>query len=252
MSKIRKDERQPFTTLPNSFIQNTTLSWKARGLFLYLYSLPDDWEFYQKEISKHATDGLDSTRAGLIELEKAGYISKVRIVDHQGHILHYDYLLHVQPKTGKSNPGVEKEAKTENPKLENPKLENPILENPTVTKETLKQKKHLNKSNNKTKVVDLIFFKNLEGKKPTYKKLPLIPAYYYEREDLDKYAGISEKEKFNMLRVVYELNENGIVDKKLREKALAHSPAIHGAILGMIQDPKDNPAGYLAQTIRNL
>ena len=42
--------------------QDKTLSWKARGLLLYLLSLPDDWNIYESELIKHATDGRDSTK----------------------------------------------------------------------------------------------------------------------------------------------------------------------------------------------
>ena len=72
MTKIRKDGDQNFTILSNSVIRDETLSWKARGLFEYLWSLPEDWEFYETEITKHATDGRDSTRSGLDELEEHG------------------------------------------------------------------------------------------------------------------------------------------------------------------------------------
>ncbi len=124
MTKIRKDGDQNFTILSNSVIRDETLSWKARGLFEYLWSLPEDWEFYETEITKHATDGRDSTRSGLDELEEHGYLSRTRERNEKGQVKSAIWILHENPK----KPVQEK------PVSENPNQGNPTLLNTNSTK----------------------------------------------------------------------------------------------------------------------
>lgn len=124
MTKIRKDGDQNFTILSNSVIRDETLSWKARGLFEYLWSLPEDWEFYETEITKHATDGRDSTRSGLDELEEHGYLSRTRERNEKGQVKSAIWILHEHPK----KPVQEK------PVSENPNQGNPTLLNTNSTK----------------------------------------------------------------------------------------------------------------------
>ena len=124
MTKIRKDGDQNFTILSNSVIRDETLSWKARGLFEYLWSLPEDWEFYETEITKHATDGRDSTRSGLDELEEHGYLSRTRERNEKGQVKSAIWILHENPK----KPVQEK------PVSENPNQVNPTLLNTNSTK----------------------------------------------------------------------------------------------------------------------
>lgn len=124
MTKIRKDGDQNFTILSNSVIRDETLSWKARGLFGYLWSLPEDWEFYETEITKHATDGRDSTRSGLDELEEHGYLSRTRERNEKGQVKSAIWILHEHPK----KPVQEK------PVSENPNQGNPTLQNTNSTK----------------------------------------------------------------------------------------------------------------------
>ena len=49
-----------FVTVHKSFIHDDNLSWKAKGILLYLLSRPDDWRIYETELNKHSSDGRDS------------------------------------------------------------------------------------------------------------------------------------------------------------------------------------------------
>jgi len=69
---IRSPKRHNYSIIDNTCLRDPNLSWKAKGLFAYLLSLPDDWQIYQKDLVNRATDGDTSLRSGIIELEKAG------------------------------------------------------------------------------------------------------------------------------------------------------------------------------------
>ncbi|PTJ07764.1 replication protein [Staphylococcus simulans] len=80
-----------FVTVHKVFIHDSNISWKAKGILLYLLSRPDDWKIYETELKKHATDGRDSLKTGIKELEEAGYICRTRIRDEKGHFKEYEY-----------------------------------------------------------------------------------------------------------------------------------------------------------------
>lgn len=77
---FRTVKQQKFTTVDNEPYLNADISWKAKGLIAYLLTKPDDWETNIEDLKKRSTDGKDSVKSGLKELEQAGYIFR-----HQEH-----------------------------------------------------------------------------------------------------------------------------------------------------------------------
>lgn len=100
-----------FVTVHKSFIHDDNLSWKAKGILLYLLSRPDDWRIYETELNKHSSDGRDSLRTGIKELEQAGYIHRTRRRNEKGQLREYEYQVFEQPNqigktyVGKTNIG---------------------------------------------------------------------------------------------------------------------------------------------------
>ncbi len=73
---IYRSKRPPFTIIPNATLTDERLSLKARGLLAYMLSMADGWAFYTSEMVKHFPDGISAVRAGLNELEQAGYLTR--------------------------------------------------------------------------------------------------------------------------------------------------------------------------------
>ena len=113
--KIKKVYQKRFTTVDNTVLNDTSLSWKAKGLFVYLWSQADEWDFYETEVVKHSTDKIASLKSGLKELEQQRYLKRQRKRDNKGHFKENEWIL------------------SDNPMLENPMLDNPMLENSTLT-----------------------------------------------------------------------------------------------------------------------
>ena len=122
MVRIRKEYSKGFTTTSNTIIRDERLTWKARGIFNYLWSMPDDWDFYAKEVAKHAKDGIHSLDSGLEELAKYGYLERTRLRDEKGRFGAPVWILHDDPVDAQK-------PKCDFPILEKPILEKPILEN---------------------------------------------------------------------------------------------------------------------------
>lgn len=93
MNKLYR-KKVPFTQVPNEIIYDNRLSAQAKGVALYLFSRPDGWNFNSVEITKHFTNGKDSIRASLRELEAIGYLRRIEIRDGgNGRFSHVDYEL---------------------------------------------------------------------------------------------------------------------------------------------------------------
>ena len=119
MTKITKVKHCDFTIIDNNFLRDERLSFKAKGLFMYMWSQSNDWNFYVNELSSHAKDGRNAVMTGLEELENYGYLKRKRVRNAQGQLKETEYVL------------------SETPTLEKPKSENPTLENPTLENRTL-------------------------------------------------------------------------------------------------------------------
>lgn len=86
MVKVNKVLKQDYTVIPNELVKDARLSLKARGVFLYIYAQADSWDFYELEVVRHATDGRDSLRTALAELETFGYLRRSRIRNENGQL----------------------------------------------------------------------------------------------------------------------------------------------------------------------
>ena len=138
---IKRAKRETnFTMMSNVGLRDKRLSFKSKGLLAYMLSLPDDWVFYEEEIMKHSTDGKQSVRTGLKELQQLGYLIKNQSRE-KGKFAKVDWLLYDEPGNVDIQvflPQTEKRS-TDNPPTENPPTENQPLLSTNVTKDLNKQ-----------------------------------------------------------------------------------------------------------------
>ncbi|QAR22391.1 hypothetical protein [Limosilactobacillus fermentum] len=142
MTRINKQSNGFFTITNNQLIRDDRLSWKARGIFTYLWSMSDGWDFRVNEVSRHAKDGRDSLRAGLKELEEYGYLKRYYKQSDGGKLDGYEWILNDSPATGKSAensiesneiPATGKPGDRDNRQPENPPLSNNNLRNTNLS-----------------------------------------------------------------------------------------------------------------------
>jgi hypothetical protein len=101
---------------------------KAKGLYAYLMSLPEDWVLHQTELKRHFKDGRDSIRTAVNELIENGYVTKVDTRNELGQIVDCTYTVYEEPRTSKENPATEK------PITENPTSVNPSIQSTNINK----------------------------------------------------------------------------------------------------------------------
>lgn len=141
--RVIKDKENPYVMLNKYSLYDKNLSYKAKGILSYCLSRPDNWEFYEEEISSHSTDGLASIKTGLKELMNKGYIVRKRKRDVLGKFKGYEYLVYEVPQTIKED----SLSATISPKCDFPTTDNPLTENPTLEKPSTENRMLLNNDN---------------------------------------------------------------------------------------------------------
>jgi hypothetical protein len=74
----RSESRQRFTVVNNELVEDSRLSWKARGLLIFILSKPDNWQVSERHLATCSSEGVTAVRAGLKELEDSGYLKRER------------------------------------------------------------------------------------------------------------------------------------------------------------------------------
>lgn len=69
-------QNTPFTIVANEVLYRTDLSFKAKGIFAYMFSKPDGWDFSADRIAKEASEDRKAILNGLKELEVAGLLTR--------------------------------------------------------------------------------------------------------------------------------------------------------------------------------
>ena len=134
-SKIGKTK---YTSIFNDVLQNTKLSFRARGLLSYLLSLPSDWIPVKTQIMK--ANNYNKTKFNAIwkELVDAGYIESVREKNDRGQYVGWIHMVYENPIVGNTD-----------------SQETLLSENMAITKETVKQTKEYIKEKDLNKDINI-------------------------------------------------------------------------------------------------
>lgn len=122
MAVFRIEKTRDYTVMANHHLRNTELSLKAKGLLSLMLSLPEEWDYTTKGLTRICKDGVDSICAGVRELEDHGYVVRERIRNPNGQLGAIEYTILEQPRTS--------EPKREKPERGNPVQANPVLGKP--------------------------------------------------------------------------------------------------------------------------
>ena len=117
---FREKKDRDYTVINNTVLKDERLSWKAKGLFCYLLSLPEDWNICLNDLQNRSKDGIDGLKSAVKELKEYGYLIQKRNKDEKGRFLKTIYII------------------VENPQVENPQVENPRLLNTNIQSTNLK------------------------------------------------------------------------------------------------------------------
>lgn len=97
MSVVRVNKTKNYTVLSNYHFKERGMSLKAKGLLSLMLSLPDDWNYSISGLVKLSKDGKDSVMSALSELEKFGYLIRVKTTNSKGQFSGIEYNIYEQP-----------------------------------------------------------------------------------------------------------------------------------------------------------
>lgn len=230
-----------FCQISNSLATDPNISFKAKGIMLYLLSKPTDWKTYEKDITAHTTDGRESVRTGINELISAGYIVRDKARNKGGKFEGYNYSVFESIEMAKSVEKTTVVRKPDNGLSDNGKLNttNTELTNTNVTKTKRKGKPSslqldghsLTKEDLTEETKELIryFFKGYKSKtgkvhpklnmKWATKVQELAQSETVWDADHDRELMISYDSLFDMIDLYFEtdypLNDGGYADHKI-------------------------------------
>lgn len=87
----RNPHKRNFTQVSNKLIRDKRLSLQAKGLMLELLHFPNNWVFSESHLLNLSRNGKDALHSAVIELEKAGYIKRVKTQRKGGKFAGYEW-----------------------------------------------------------------------------------------------------------------------------------------------------------------
>ncbi len=196
MNKIQK-KKQNFVQISNNFIRDNRISFKAKGLFCYMYSMEANWNFTLQSIATQQNDGLSSITTAINELKEFGYVVYEKLTSGRG-----IYHLNDEPKS-------------ENPNMDFPIMakSHPIKNTNLIKNTNTKNSNDVIKTNNKEALLETaekylkahIKLKSKISFTKEFKKL------YFELEDRKKFLDdyikhIEDKQEFAKRITAYLLD----------------------------------------------
>jgi hypothetical protein len=141
------DKDNPYAIVNLQPILNCNLSWKAKGILVYLLSRPDGWEVNLVDLTNRSIDGLASVKSGCKELKKAGHLKHAGTRKASGQfetviwevyeVPQVDNQLTDIPQVGVPEVGNQP---TVSPQVDFPQVENPQVDNRTQVLKNLSNK----------------------------------------------------------------------------------------------------------------
>lgn len=102
---VRTIKREnPFAQIDKGLINDARLTWKARGILIYLLSKPDDWRVMLGDIVNRGPDGLTAVISALNELREYGYARLERNRDEKGRITGSTWTVYEIPQADYAAP----------------------------------------------------------------------------------------------------------------------------------------------------
>ena len=105
----RDDHNDSFTMIRNDVLNDKNLSFEAKGFLVYLFSLPDDWEFSINGLSFNTGLTRNTIMRLVKELKKAGYIHQKKKQNKKGQFTSYEWDIYELPEVNENRTSVSTE-----------------------------------------------------------------------------------------------------------------------------------------------
>ena len=220
---LNKKLQKNFTIADNRIMQNSQLSFEARGLYFYMLSLPNGWEFSEARLAKNGGIGLDKCKRILKELFEIGLVKREFTHNERGYKKSIYTLFDFDTM--------------ENPSEKNTTMENPMMENPTNNKEIVTQIKKEKKENFLTKKE-----KNLKKEKKSISEQALElyqPNQHFSLDDWREWVEYKSARCKNLTLQTFKQNFKFLLGLEINAK-LSISQSINHNWQGLFEVKQNN------------
>ena len=167
---LRKQKVREYTTVDNKIINDSSLSSRAKFMYVYMLSKPDDWKFNYKSFLKEIKEGKEYIQGMIRELKNAKLLTLEQKYDANGRF-EWIYTLNEEPfDNGLKNENL-------------PQQGLPVMVEPSMVEPVILQK-NINNKDKEDKQFTSSFFNPEEHNRLT---LELIDSGYIDKEDLQLY-----------------------------------------------------------------
>lgn len=104
---IRAEKTTEYTVVANHALNNLKLSLRAKGLWAFIMTKPDNWNITSRGLASQLKEGKDGVLAAMKELEDAGYLVRGRQKQVNGRFITMESILYEKPKTVSAFPDTE-------------------------------------------------------------------------------------------------------------------------------------------------
>lgn len=97
------DNKNPYVMIRKATIEDSSLSWEARGILAYLLAKPNDWKIQVSDLIRQSPGGRDKTYRILKELRDSGYVEYRENRNELGRVTETEYMVSEKPFTDKAD-----------------------------------------------------------------------------------------------------------------------------------------------------
>ena len=210
MPVFRVSKNRDFTVIANSVFKDRRLSAKAKGILVEMLSLPENWDYTLKGLTTLFSDGIDSIRQGIKELEENGYIVRERKRDARGRLGGMEYVIYETPEKA-----VENIVENSSPEQSAPMIAEPTEDFPAQG-ESAEDKAMLYKELNKSRTKESITHLSNPYQSIT-EKVPDVMGYDEARETVKEnieYEILSERYPVERLDEIVDIASEALCSKR--------------------------------------
>ena len=132
-----KHRRSPFAVIDRRLLEDSRLSWAARGVLGYLFAKPDDWSLNVEDLRRRGDLGRDALYKILKQLQRVGYVRREFTRDANGRVTGVVYAVFEVPE-----PPFPEKPNTARPKTAAPDTAAPVPAKPTLLNNHRSQRNH--------------------------------------------------------------------------------------------------------------
>lgn len=111
--RTKKSSKKPYVMLDTTALNDTRLSFRAKGLHTYLMSKPDGWQVYIDQLEKSSPlEGREAIRNAIGELQQAGYVKREKARGARGRLAGWSTTIYETPGLAEEAEGVDSTAES--------------------------------------------------------------------------------------------------------------------------------------------